>query len=68
MVLTMPKLKRPSEKGTEFVATRLTRDEKREVDELAAVEGLTLSDFFREAIADRVALAKRKATAKRKGR
>jgi len=51
----MPKLKKPSEKGTEFVACRLTREEKILVDALAEAEGLTLSDFFRKAITDRIA-------------
>jgi uncharacterized protein (DUF1778 family) len=68
MVLTMPKLKKPSEKGTEFVATRLTAEEKREVDALAEAEGLTLSDFFRKAIAEHVAKVRAHVAAKGKRR
>jgi len=65
MVLTMPKLKKPSEKGVEFVACRLTVAEKAEVDALAEAEGLTLSDFFRKAIADRVAKVRARAARSR---
>jgi len=65
MVLTMPKLKKPSEKGREFVACRLTVDEKREVDALAEAEGATLSDFFRRAIAEHVAKVKARAARSR---
>lgn len=65
MVLTLPKLKKPSEKGREFVACRLTVDEKREVDALAKRDGLTLSDFFRKAIADRVAKVRVRAARRR---
>jgi uncharacterized protein (DUF1778 family) len=64
----MPKLKKPSEKGREFVACRLTVAEKAEVDALAEAEGLTLSDFFRKAIADRVAKIGARAAAKGKSR
>jgi hypothetical protein len=61
----MPKLKTPSEKGIEFVACRLTVAEKREVDALAEAEGLTLSDFFRTAITDRIAKLKARAARRR---
>ena len=58
-------MKTPAEKGTEFVACRLTCEEKLLVDALAEAEGLTLSDFFRKAIADRIAKLKARAARRR---
>lgn len=65
MVLTMPKLKTLEEKGREFVACRLTGASKREVDAIAEAEGVTLSDFFRQAIAAHVARCKARAARER---
>ena len=49
----MPIYKKPEEKAVETVTVRLTVDERRMLDHLAALDQVTLTDFFRGLIAKR---------------